>query len=118
MSNSRSNRPQSQRTRAKRPTQTSTPPSADADRDAPAAPPGNLAPLARAEQPAGPPPTIEMMGLAKRYGDAPALWPLDLRIGAGERISLIGHNGSGKTTLMRMLVGMLEPSEGTATIAG
>jgi ABC-type multidrug transport system ATPase subunit len=31
---------------------------------------------------------------------------------------LIGHNGSGKTTLMRMLVGMLEPTEGTATIGG
>jgi ABC-type multidrug transport system ATPase subunit len=56
--------------------------------------------------------------LAKRYGDAPALWPLDLRFEAGERISLIGHNGSGKTTLMRMLVGMLEPTEGTATITG
>jgi ABC-type multidrug transport system ATPase subunit len=46
------------------------------------------------------------------------LSPLDLGIGAGERVSLIGHNGSGKTTLMRMLVGMLEPSAGTATIAG
>jgi ABC-type multidrug transport system ATPase subunit len=58
------------------------------------------------------------MGLSKVYGDAPALAPLDLRIAAGERVSLIGHNGSGKTTLMRMLVGMLEPSAGTATIAG
>jgi ABC-2 type transport system ATP-binding protein len=112
MSNSRSNRPPSQRTRAKRSTRTS----AAGERDA-AAPPTS-APAARRERPAGPPPTIETAGLAKRYGDAPALWPLDLRIGAGERISLIGHNGSGKTTLMRMLVGMLEPSEGTATIAG
>jgi ABC-2 type transport system ATP-binding protein len=118
MSNSRSNRPQSQRTRAKRSTQTSTPTSAGADRDAPPAPSGKSEPAARLERPAGPPPTIETIGLAKRYGDAPALWPLDLRVGAGERISLIGHNGSGKTTLMRMLVGMLEPSEGTATIAG
>ncbi|HUS41035.1 MAG TPA: ABC transporter ATP-binding protein [Ilumatobacteraceae bacterium] len=75
-------------------------------------------PAARSERPVGPPAAIETVGLAKRYGDAPALWPLDVRIGAGERISLIGHNGSGKTTLMRMLVGMLEPSEGTATIAG
>ena len=75
-------------------------------------------PAARSERSAGPPAAIETVGLAKRYGDAPALWPLDLRVGAGERISLIGHNGSGKTTLMRMLVGMLEPSEGEATIAG
>ena len=113
MSNSRSSRPQSQRTRAKRP------------KDAPRAAAGNdeatrtdPAPAARVEPSTEPPAAIETIGLAKRYGDAPALWPLDLRIGAGERISLIGHNGSGKTTLMRMLVGMLEASEGTATIAG
>ena len=116
MSNSRSNRPQSQRTRARRPT------GADGGRgreqsDA-AATEAEPAPAARPERPAGPPPAIETEGLAKRYGDAPALWPLDLRVGTGERISLIGHNGSGKTTLMRMLVGMLEPTEGSATIAG
>jgi ABC-2 type transport system ATP-binding protein len=111
MSNSRSNRPQSQRTRAKR----SSPTSADAERDTAAPSSPTPTPAAR---PDGPPPTIETVGLAKRYGDAPALCPLDLRIGAGERVSLIGHNGSGKTTLMRMLVGMLEPSEGTAEIAG
>jgi ABC-2 type transport system ATP-binding protein len=115
MSNSRSNRPQSQRTRAKRSSQPSSQPSA-ADAAAPSAP--STSTSAPADRPTGPPPTIETAGLAKRYGDAPALWPLDLRVGAGERISLIGHNGSGKTTLMRMLVGMLEPSEGTATIAG
>ena len=110
MSNSRSNRPQSQRTRATRSTQPST-----ADSAAPSTSTPTSAPAAR---PTGPTPTIETAGLAKRYGDAPALWPLDLRVDAGERISLIGHNGSGKTTLMRMLVGMLEPSAGTATIAG
>lgn len=68
--------------------------------------------------PAGPPAAIEVNGLTKVYGDAPALAPLDLRVESGERLSLIGHNGSGKTTLMRMLVGMLEPSDGSATIAG
>lgn len=106
MTNSRSNRPQSNRTRARSATTSQT----AADSPPPAA--------ARREAPSGPPAAIETTALAKRYGDAPALWPLDVRIGAGERISLIGHNGSGKTTLMRMLVGMLEPSEGTATIAG
>jgi ABC-type multidrug transport system ATPase subunit len=108
MSNSRSNRPPSQRTGSKRPNAapTSAPTKPDAD-----TPP-------QAARAAGPPAAIDTVGLAKRYGDAPALWPLSLRIGAGERISLIGHNGSGKTTLMRMLVGMLEPTEGTATIAG
>lgn len=113
MSNSRSNRPQSQRTRARG---SSATPSHERTRavDEPATTPVPTP----APRPAGPPPAVETVGLAKRYGDAPALWPLDLRIEAGERISLIGHNGSGKTTLLRMLVGMLEPTEGTATIAG
>ena len=66
----------------------------------------------------GPPLAIHTIGLGKSYGDAPALVPLDLQIAEGERVSLIGHNGSGKTTLIRMLTGMLEPSEGTATVAG
>ena len=117
MSNSRSNRPQSERTRAR--TSTGSPWSTGKKSGAaPASPAAKSGPTARAKASTGPPPAIETVELAKRYGDAPALWPLDLRIGAGERISLIGHNGSGKTTLMRMLVGMLEPSEGTATIAG
>ena len=112
MSTSRSNRPKSQRMRARQPSE--SPPEGHRDADEPAA----ARPPASAPRPAGPPPAIETVSLAKRYGDAPALWPLGLRIEAGERISLIGHNGSGKTTLMRMLVGMLEPTEGTATIAG
>ncbi len=117
MSNSRSNRPQSQRTRAKRSSDASATPAKRGDATS-ATPNPKPEPGPRPERPAGPPPAIEAVGLAKRYGDAPALWPIDLRVGAGERISLIGHNGSGKTTLMRMLVGMLEPSEGTATISG
>lgn len=99
MSNSRSNRPKSQRTRARA--------------TAPAATPAPQ-PVARG----GPPAAIETVELEKRYGDAAALRPLDIRIPAGQRVSLIGHNGSGKTTLIRMLVGMLEPTAGTATIAG
>jgi ABC-type multidrug transport system ATPase subunit len=61
---------------------------------------------------------IETTTLTKRYGEATALTPLDLRVEAGERVTLIGHNGSGKTTLIRMLAGMLEPSDGSATIGG
>jgi ABC-2 type transport system ATP-binding protein len=64
------------------------------------------------------PAAIITRGLCKRYGDAEALAPLDLRVDDGERVTLIGHNGSGKTTLLRMLTGMLEATEGTATIAG
>jgi ABC-2 type transport system ATP-binding protein len=112
--NSRSSRPQSKHTRARdaaraAATPRSSSPSAP-DRDAPAAdPPGS---------PDEPPAAVRTDSLAKHYGDAWALHPLDLRIDLGDRISLIGHNGSGKTTLLRMLVGMLEPSEGSATILG
>ena len=61
---------------------------------------------------------IRTDGLTKVYGDNVALAPLDLDVPAGQRVSLIGHNGSGKTTLIRMLAGVLEPSDGTATVAG
>ncbi|MFK7916943.1 MAG: ABC transporter ATP-binding protein [Ilumatobacter sp.] len=56
--------------------------------------------------------------ITKHYGDNVALAPLDLVVPEGQRVSLIGHNGSGKTTLLRMLAGMLEPSGGSASIAG
>ncbi|MFM8627019.1 MAG: ABC transporter ATP-binding protein [Actinomycetota bacterium] len=64
------------------------------------------------------PGALDVVDLAKSYGDAPALDPVTLSIGRGERVALIGHNGSGKTTLLRMAVGLLEPSSGTATICG
>jgi ABC-type multidrug transport system ATPase subunit len=63
-------------------------------------------------------PAIEATGLTKSYFEVPALAPLDLRVDPGERVTMIGHNGSGKTTLIRMLTGLLEPSDGTARIAG
>jgi ABC-type multidrug transport system ATPase subunit len=56
--------------------------------------------------------------LAKAYGDRPALLPLDLEVPTGQHVALVGHNGSGKTTLLRMAAGLLEPSDGTAEIAG
>ncbi|MDX2380437.1 MAG: ABC transporter ATP-binding protein [Acidimicrobiia bacterium] len=66
----------------------------------------------------GSPPAIEIAGLTKSYFDVPALAPLELGIGRGERVTMIGHNGSGKTTLIRMLTGLLEPSGGSAHLAG
>ena len=44
------------------------------------------------------------------------LGPIDLLVGFGERIALVGHNGSGKTTLIDVLVGRLAPTGGTATL--
>ena len=59
-------------------------------------------------------------GLAHVYrdGGVRALDGVDLGIGAGERVALIGQNGSGKTTLVRHLNGLLQPSEGRVTVDG
>ena len=61
---------------------------------------------------------LSAVGLTKHYGGAVALAPLDIDIATGERITLIGHNGSGKTTFIRMLAGLLEPSDGSALVGG
>jgi ABC-2 type transport system ATP-binding protein len=57
-------------------------------------------------------------GLAKSYGDAPALGPVDLDVAAGQRVVLLGHNGSGKTTLLRVTAGLLEATAGTMAVLG
>ena len=64
------------------------------------------------------PAAVATAALAKDYSGALALAPLDLIVPAGQRVALVGHNGSGKTTLIRLLSGMLEPSSGTASVAG
>jgi len=63
-------------------------------------------------------PAIHADALEKTYFGQPALDPLDLTVPEGQRITMIGHNGSGKTTLLRILAGTLEPTGGSATIAG
>ena len=60
---------------------------------------------------------IETRGLGKSYGDRPVFQGLDLSIGPGSRIGLLGTNGCGKTTLLRVLVGDEAPSEGTVSRA-
>ncbi len=63
-------------------------------------------------------PALEATGLTKSYGIHPALEPLDLAVGAGELVMLVGPNGSGKTTMLRMAAGLLEPTDGTVAIDG
>ncbi|MDQ6740696.1 MAG: ABC transporter ATP-binding protein [Actinomycetota bacterium] len=61
---------------------------------------------------------ITTRSLVKRYGDSQALNELDLTVPNGEIFGLLGHNGAGKTTIVNILTTLLEPSAGTATIAG
>ena len=61
---------------------------------------------------------IETEGLSKRFGDTQAVSELSLRISAGEVMGFLGPNGSGKTTTIRLLMGLLRPSAGRASILG
>ena len=61
---------------------------------------------------------IEAVGLTKRYGATVAVDHIDFAVGAGEIVGILGPNGSGKTTTILMLLGLTEPSEGRAEVAG
>jgi ABC-2 type transport system ATP-binding protein len=63
-------------------------------------------------------PVVETEELTKRFGEFVALDRLSIRVDAGQILGFIGPNGAGKTTAIRILVGLLRPSSGTARIAG
>ncbi len=63
-------------------------------------------------------PVVQTTDLTKRYGEFTALDALSITVEAGQILGFIGPNGAGKTTTIRILVGLLRPSEGTASIAG
>jgi ABC-2 type transport system ATP-binding protein len=61
---------------------------------------------------------IATFGLGKRYGRVTALEALSLRVEHGEVFGFLGPNGAGKTTTIRLLLGLLHPSAGTASVLG
>jgi ABC-2 type transport system ATP-binding protein len=61
---------------------------------------------------------IEIHNLTKRYGEMTAVNKLNLTIQAGEIFGFIGPNGAGKTTTIRIIGGVLSPTEGSVTVAG
>jgi ABC-2 type transport system ATP-binding protein len=63
-------------------------------------------------------PVIEVRGLTKRFGQVLAVDRLSFTVEAGEVVGFLGPNGAGKTTTLRMLLGLVRPDEGTATING
>jgi ABC-2 type transport system ATP-binding protein len=65
-----------------------------------------------------PHPMISLQRLTKRFGTQVAVDALSFDVPAGQIVGFLGPNGAGKSTTLKMLTGMFEPSEGTATICG
>ena len=61
---------------------------------------------------------VTCTGLTKRYGGKTALSGLNLELGRGRIVGLLGPNGSGKTTLIKILCGLLQPTEGAVLVDG
>ena len=61
---------------------------------------------------------IVLQGLTKRFGTRIAVDNLSFAVPAGQIVGFLGPNGAGKSTTLKMLTGVLEPSEGTATVGG
>lgn len=61
---------------------------------------------------------VETRSLTKRYGTFAALDECSLQVESGEVFGLLGPNGAGKTTMIRLLLGYLRPTSGSATIGG
>jgi ABC-2 type transport system ATP-binding protein len=61
---------------------------------------------------------ISVQGLTKRFGDVLAVDRLDFDVAPGTVTGFLGPNGAGKTTTLRMLLGLVAPTSGTATIDG
>lgn len=61
---------------------------------------------------------IEINQLEKKFGSVLAIQSLDLNIQPGEIVGLLGPNGAGKTTTLRVLTGMIQPTSGSASVAG
>ncbi len=59
---------------------------------------------------------IRFEHVTRSYGNRVAVSDLDLTVSPGELVALLGHNGAGKTTSLKMLVGLLRPSEGLVAV--
>lgn len=73
--------------------------------------------ISRSAMPARPP-LAQLESVTKRYGKITALENLSLSLYPGEVVALLGPNGAGKTTAVRLLLGLIAPSSGSASIMG
>jgi ABC-2 type transport system ATP-binding protein len=63
-------------------------------------------------------PAVEVSGLVKRYGEVEAVRGIDLEVARGETFGFLGPNGAGKSTTINILCTLVEPTSGTASVAG
>ena len=63
-------------------------------------------------------PFVELDGVGFSYGEVRVLDGIDLTVEPGDFLGIIGPNGSGKTTLLRVMLGLLEPTEGSVRLFG
>ena len=90
--------------------------SADSDDNRSARPAGADPPAGNAGSAAHEP--IEVRGLVKRYGELTAVGGVDLTVRNGDVYGYLGPNGAGKTTSLRMMLGLIRPTEGTVRLFG
>ena len=62
--------------------------------------------------------TVTLQNLTRRFGDSVAVNRLNLAIESGEMVAFLGPSGCGKTTTLRMITGLLLPSEGDVRFNG
>ena len=61
---------------------------------------------------------LEVTNLEAWYGESQALHGVDLKVGEGEMITILGRNGVGKTTTLRTIMGMIRNRKGSIRLAG
>jgi osmoprotectant transport system ATP-binding protein len=61
---------------------------------------------------------LELVGVSKTYGRAPALHPIDLKLPPGRTTVLLGPSGCGKSTLLRLMIGLIRPDTGAVLFDG
>lgn len=64
------------------------------------------------------PNAVEITNISKRFGETIAVDEVSFSVAAGEVFGFMGHNGAGKTTTIRMLLGLVRPSSGSARVLG